>query len=224
VAGAVTTTRRYDAVGNLEVGATNGYAFTGREWDSEGGLYYYRARYYDPKIGRFIRPDPLGFIADLSFYTYADNRPTTLFDPLGLQALPVQQCPVLKNPDGTTSGAQRGLCCDGGQYGLCVVQSTWPHTPEYARYCVQMHEKHHAWQRRNDPKPPCGQCSGDSCTLLAHPSTPPAEGFRRECAAWWISFLCFKGSGERDYNGRLGVQEALDVLQLCRDRNVFPWH
>lgn len=47
----VTATRRYDAFGNLELGATNGYAFTARERDSEAGLAYYRARYYDPKSG-----------------------------------------------------------------------------------------------------------------------------------------------------------------------------
>ena len=47
-AGALTLTRRYDASGNLEAGASEpGYAFTGREWDPEAGLYYYRARYYD---------------------------------------------------------------------------------------------------------------------------------------------------------------------------------
>jgi RHS repeat-associated protein len=57
----VTLTRQYDPWGNLTQGlATPGYAFTGREWDSETALYYYRARYYDPKIGRFISEDPLG--------------------------------------------------------------------------------------------------------------------------------------------------------------------
>lgn len=35
------------------------YTFTGREWDKEIGLYYYRARYYDPKVGRFISFDPI---------------------------------------------------------------------------------------------------------------------------------------------------------------------
>ena len=60
-AGAVTLTRQYDAWGNLEAGASEpGYAFTGREWDPETGLYYYRARYYDAKAGRFMSEDPIG--------------------------------------------------------------------------------------------------------------------------------------------------------------------
>lgn len=80
----VTTTRQYDAFGNLELGATSGYSFTGREWDSETGLYYYRARYYDPKIGRFISEDPFGFRADVNFYRYVYDNPVSWVDPYGL--------------------------------------------------------------------------------------------------------------------------------------------
>jgi len=87
-AGTVLTTRRYDAFGNLELGATSGYAFTGREWDSEVGLYYYRARYYDPKIGRFLSEDPIGFDGGINFYAYVGNDPTDLTDPLGLAPSP----------------------------------------------------------------------------------------------------------------------------------------
>jgi RHS repeat-associated protein len=84
-AGNVTSRRQYDAWGNLEVGADQpGYAFTGREWDPETQLYYYRARYYDPKIGRFISQDPIGFAGGVNLYPYVGNRPTTLSDPLGL--------------------------------------------------------------------------------------------------------------------------------------------
>ncbi|MCL4244488.1 MAG: RHS repeat-associated core domain-containing protein, partial [Candidatus Dadabacteria bacterium] len=36
------------------------YSYTGREYDAESGLYYYRARYYDPSIGRFLQEDPIG--------------------------------------------------------------------------------------------------------------------------------------------------------------------
>jgi RHS repeat-associated protein len=86
-AGAAISTRRYDAWGNLEVGAAEpGYAFTGREWDPEVGLYYYRARYYDPKVGRFISEDPIEFAGgDIVLYGYVGNVPTNRRDPLGLE-------------------------------------------------------------------------------------------------------------------------------------------
>ena len=91
----VTLTRQYDTWGNLEVGATEpGYAFTGREWDPEIGLYYYRARYYDSKFGRLISEDPLGFEADVNFYAYAQNDPVLLRDPFGLKANPPAPCPT----------------------------------------------------------------------------------------------------------------------------------
>jgi RHS repeat-associated protein len=65
--------------------STAGYAFTGREWDPETGLYYYRARYYDPKIGRFISDDPIGLAGgDVNLYAYVGNRPLNLSDPFGL--------------------------------------------------------------------------------------------------------------------------------------------
>jgi RHS repeat-associated protein len=59
------------------------HAFTGREWDRETGLYYYRARYYDPKAGRFISEDPIGFEGGINFYAYVANRPTVFRDPDG---------------------------------------------------------------------------------------------------------------------------------------------
>jgi RHS repeat-associated protein len=86
-AGAVTLTRQYDAWGNLELGASEaGYAFTGREWDPEIGLYYYRARYYDPRVGRFVSEDPIGFVGGQNFYRYVNDRPLDVIDPFGLFA------------------------------------------------------------------------------------------------------------------------------------------
>jgi len=85
-AGAVTLTRQYDAWGNLQAGApTPGYAFTGREWDPETNLYYYRARYYDPKAGRFVSEDPAGTEGGLNLYSYAASNPLNLTDPFGLK-------------------------------------------------------------------------------------------------------------------------------------------
>src|SRR6185503_18789838 len=63
--------------------------FTGREWDPETGLYYYRARYYDPKTGRFVREDPIGLRgSDINFYAYVRNNPVNWTDPYGLQFVP----------------------------------------------------------------------------------------------------------------------------------------
>jgi RHS repeat-associated protein len=87
-AGNVTSRRQYDAWGNLQQGADQpGYAFTGREWDPETGLYYYRARYYDPKMGRFISEDPIGFDTGPNFYSYVENNPVVYVDPFGEEAI-----------------------------------------------------------------------------------------------------------------------------------------
>ena len=88
--GAVATSYVYDSFGNLTAStgtATNPFQYTGREIDSETGLYYYRARYYDPTVGRFLSEDPLGFTATVNFYTYAHDNPALAVDPLGLSSL-----------------------------------------------------------------------------------------------------------------------------------------
>ena len=64
------------------------FAFTGREWDEETGLYYYRARYYSPEMGRFLQVDAYpGSIGDVrsvnSKYIYGKNSPLSYVDPSG---------------------------------------------------------------------------------------------------------------------------------------------
>jgi len=67
-------------------GFTQPFTFTGREYDAESGLYYYRARYYDASIGRFIEKDPIGFAGgDTNLYRYVANNPVNWTDPSGLQ-------------------------------------------------------------------------------------------------------------------------------------------
>ena len=64
----------------------NPYCYTGREFDSKE-LYYYRARYYDPTIGRFISNDPIEFMGgDFNFYRYVGGDPVNFRDPSGLVA------------------------------------------------------------------------------------------------------------------------------------------
>lgn len=86
-AGAVQTHYTYEPFGAPTItGATslNPFGFTGR--DSDGtGLHYYRARYYDARLQRFISGDPLGFGGgDVNLFSYVNNRPTSHSDPSGL--------------------------------------------------------------------------------------------------------------------------------------------
>jgi RHS repeat-associated protein len=60
------------------------YGYTGREQDNDTGLDYYRARYYDAGVGRFISEDPIGFEAeDTNFYRYVSNNSVNLTDSSG---------------------------------------------------------------------------------------------------------------------------------------------
>ena len=68
------------------------FGFTGRELDSETGLYYNRERYYDPTPGRFISEDPIKLSGgDANLYRYVYNNPTNLVDPFGLYGRVVNQ-------------------------------------------------------------------------------------------------------------------------------------
>lgn len=98
-AGTVVNAAAYDPWGvptQLAAGAVSPFGYTGRE--ATGGLWFLRARYYDPSVGRFLSEDPLaknGVQAAIQFganhipllqdYAYVRNRPTILTDPLGLE-------------------------------------------------------------------------------------------------------------------------------------------
>jgi RHS repeat-associated protein len=63
------------------------YRWIGREFDAETGLYYVRARYYDPESQRFAQEDPSGFSGGPNLYAYGDGNPTNGRDLSGLEKL-----------------------------------------------------------------------------------------------------------------------------------------
>jgi len=78
----------YDSFGNqhdMKNRIKQPYGYTGREHDRETGLRYYRARYYDGEVGRFISEDPIGFAGgDVNLYNYVGANSVNFVDPSGL--------------------------------------------------------------------------------------------------------------------------------------------
>jgi len=116
----------YDAFGNVlaesNPAAGDRFRFTGREFDAATGQYYYRARYYDGRIGRFTSEDPLGLAAgDVNVYRYVLNRPAVLADPLGLEAPPFP--PTMGDPHGPggSGGSPLPPPPPGYIYGSAIV-------------------------------------------------------------------------------------------------------
>ncbi|MHA6287165.1 RHS repeat-associated core domain-containing protein [Maricaulis sp. CAU 1757] len=68
--------------------AGNPFRYTGRRFDAETGLYYYRARYYDADLGRFLQVDPVGYADQWNLYAYVGNNPLNATDPTGMIGSP----------------------------------------------------------------------------------------------------------------------------------------
>jgi RHS repeat-associated protein len=113
-------------------------SFTAREWDSETGLYYFRARYLDPKLGRFISEGPIGFEGGENFYAHVLNNPINYSDPLGLAAEVC--CRLLREVGWFIRLRHCYIRVDGETYGL------YP-------------EGGFGFPRKNDPRDTGGKCA-----------------------------------------------------------------
>ena len=156
--GVLTNTYGYDNYGR-PISSTgtigNSFQFSGREFDSETGLEFNRARYFDPMEGRFVSEDPLRFRGGPNLYAYARNNPVVLVDPSGYQGCSPAQwaqspnaCAGPQDPNGPYQGP------DGLWYN---VQTEWqvgptPTVPDDGPTPLATPSK---------PGPSC-KCSGES--------------------------------------------------------------
>jgi RHS repeat-associated protein len=135
--GTVSNTYTYNSFGMLtaSTGAvTNPLQYTGREFDSETGIYEYRARYYDERVGRFIGEDPIRFKAGPNFYEYVNSNPVALKDAYGLQA----ECTLVGQyqvtpwiPTATISSQTPWIYKDSAEIddkGIAIVRCKWERT------------------------------------------------------------------------------------------------
>ncbi len=129
----------YDAYGSVQILTSafyplassqygNPYTFTGRERDMlDAGsctLMYYRARYYDPAVGRFMSLDPIGYYGGLNLYAYCKNRPIVLTDPEGLKPWYGNYC----GPGSSGAGgrAHDGIDRAGKEHDECYAKCGGP--------------------------------------------------------------------------------------------------
>ncbi len=137
--GSLAATYTYDSFGNLLASSgsiVNNFRYTGREFDPETSLYYYRTRYYDPGTGRFVNEDPLSLSTGLNFYRYVDNNPPLFNDPFGLW----------KNTGKPADPYKNTIVCDGKGSIRVQLNKLLPSVPEVQRClgpCLRQHEQQH---------------------------------------------------------------------------------
>ena len=83
-AGTSTAIHSYGPYGEPNIATSIRFRYTGQQFIGSLNLYYYKARFYSPALGRFLQTDPIGTADDLNLYAYVGNNPINLTDPSGL--------------------------------------------------------------------------------------------------------------------------------------------
>lgn len=106
----------YDEHGNRPAGQASRFGFNGQLWLEAIGKYYYKARIYDPAMGRFLQVDPAGVADQVNLYAYVRNDPVNNSDPGGLatcgKSLSLGTCRLVMDAQGNALSATRAAIAD----------------------------------------------------------------------------------------------------------------
>ena len=167
-AGTVTDTYDYDSYGNLMAGTgttANVYRYPGEALDTETGLYYLRARYYDPVAGRFLSVDPLADQGERP-YLYAGADPVNGHDPTGAQevleysfllaAIDLPSVPYI------LGAAEQVRCLANLTISMVGTASAFIHRVAACQVAGKQSGRG-GGQPPNPPKKPCCECALKTC-------------------------------------------------------------
>lgn len=182
--GAIALTNTYDAWGGVSTGTPLPYGFTAREWDANAEMYYYRARYYDSDVGRFVSADPIGFRGGLNQYAYVLDSPATKVDPAGLTP---QEDPL--DPKKARKGNLYYQCCYQGKMAICRGDQR-PFTDSCLTKCALDHEAVHMDDMRREVGCPDAQCK-DKPDGYGY-GRPQRQIEKSECRAWEDTRVCIQ--------------------------------
>ncbi|MBN1560378.1 RHS repeat-associated core domain-containing protein [candidate division KSB1 bacterium] len=166
------------------------YAYTGQRLDPETEMMYYKNRYYDVSLGRFIARDSIGYFGGINLYAYVDSNPIHNLDTYGLCDKSDEECckwAAANDLHKKEKAIGLVICCEGRKVS-CVFppsgQESGPGNDE-KNACVKKHEDEH-----HDVILPCPKNS-DRVTVGSHNLTKP-EREKEECDAFREEIKCLE--------------------------------